>query len=329
MRLICLQTVTIKKCQTTMKHSIHPTHPFSHLTRKILPCSGFLRLNTATIVALLLTLAGGHAARAADIPLAIIGPHEYDLPVDFKPFNVLVQYGDGNAAGMTYNSQGARKPEGGSHTWAGMTKYVHFRSFDAIPHVGFAFEVIQTESYRLADGTNYGGLGGTITGPAAWFKPNSHSTFGIQTFLQTPSGTRDSLASHYWTNLSSLIFDYEWKHFSFDGDLGAIVNMTKHVNGQHSYTPGTTFHSNLRFSWKLHRRFEPFLAFDWQNTAGTRDRTVQNWIDNSSSREVAMGIGAMFTLTKNISLTTRYSHSVEGRNTPETNAYYLKFVYLW
>jgi len=38
------------------------------------------------------------SAHASDIPLAIIGPHEYDLPVDFKPFNVLVQYGDGNAA---------------------------------------------------------------------------------------------------------------------------------------------------------------------------------------------------------------------------------------
>ncbi|WP_082789610.1 transporter [Acetobacter malorum] len=280
-----------------------------------------------------LTILGGvtgvSTAQAADIPLAIIGPHEYDLPVDFKPFNVLVQYGDGNAAGSTYNSQGARKPQGGSHTWAGMTKYVHFRSFDALPHVGFAFEVIQTESYTLANGTNYGGLGGTISGPAVWFKPNKHSTFGIQTFLQTPSGTRDALATHYWSNLSSFIFDYEWKHFSFDGDLGAIVNMTKHVDGQHSYTPGTTFHSNLLFSWKAHRVVEPFLAFDWQNTAGTRDRTVQNWIDNSSSREVAMGVGAMFTLTKNISLTTRYSHSVEGRNTPETNAYYMKFVYLW
>ena len=286
-------------------------------------------IRRAALIVSLSAMAAASSAQAADIPLAIIGPHEYDLPVDFKPFNVLVQYGDGNAAGLRYNSLGQRKPEGGSHTWAGMTKYVHFRSFDAIPHVGFAFEVIQTESYTLANGTNFGGLGGTISGPAAWFKPNKNSTFGIQTFLQTPSGTRDALATHYWTNLSSLIFDYEWKHFSFDGDLGAIINMTKHVDGQHSYKPGTTFHSNLRFSWKAHRVVEPFLAFDWQNTAATRDRTVENWIDNSSSREVAMGLGAMFTLTKNISLTTRYSHSVEGRNTPETNAYYMKFVYLW
>ncbi|MGO3517905.1 MAG: transporter, partial [Acetobacter cibinongensis] len=29
------------------------------------------------------------------------------------------------------------------------------------------------------------------------------------------------------------------------------------------------------------------------------------------------------------SFTARYSHSLEGRNTPETNAYYVKFVYLW
>lgn len=301
----------------------------SEIFRKNLSFTSLFHIRPAVFFLGLASLSALPHAQAADIPLAIIGPHEYDLPVDFKPFNVLVQYGDGNAAGLSYNSQGARKPVGGSHTWAGMTKYVHFRSFDAIPHVGFAFEVIQTESYTLANGTNYGGLGGTISGPAVWFKPNKNSTFGIQTFLQTPSGTRDSLATHYWSNLSSFMFDYEWKHFSFDGDLGAIVNMTKHVDGQHSYKPGTTFHSNLRFSWKAHRVVEPFLAFDWQNTAATRDRTVQNWIDNSSSREVAMGVGAMFTLTRSISLTTRYSHSVEGRNTPETNAYYMKFVYLW
>ena len=55
-------------------------------------------------------------AHGADVTLGIIGPHEYDLPVDFKPFNVLVQYGDGNAAGHSYNSLGQRKSNGGSHT---------------------------------------------------------------------------------------------------------------------------------------------------------------------------------------------------------------------
>lgn len=104
-------------------------------------------------------------AYAADITLGIIGPHEYDLPVDYKPFNVLVQYGNGNASGNTYNSTGQRVPaHGGSHTWSGLTKYVHFRTFDALPHVGFAFEVIQSENYTLAGGTNYGGLGGPLWG---------------------------------------------------------------------------------------------------------------------------------------------------------------------
>lgn len=269
------------------------------------------------------------AANAADIPLAIIGPHEYDLPVDFKPFNVLVQYGDGNAAGNTYDSGGRRQPTGGSHTWAGMTKYVHFRSFDAIPHVGFAFEVIQSESFVLAQGTNYGGLGPTIVGPAVWFKPNAHSTFGIQTFMQTPVGTRDALSPNYWSNLSSFMFDYEWKHFSFDGDLGAIVASTKHKTGEHSFSPGTVFHSNLRFSWKASKIVEPFFAFDWQNTAGMRDNTANSWVSESSGREVALGVGAMVNISKRVSLTGRYSHSVDGRNVSETNAYYMKLVYLW
>lgn len=268
-------------------------------------------------------------ARASDITLGIIGPHEYDLPVDFSPFNVLVQYGDGNAAGSTYNGQGTRQPKGGSHTWSGLTKYVHFRSFDAIPHVGFAFEVIQSESYVLANGTNYGGLGGTIVGPAAWFKPNAHSTFGFQTFMQTPSGTRYSLASHNWSNISSFIFDYEWKQFSFDGDAGAVTSSTRHVRGQDSYYPGVVFYSNLRFSWKATKLFEPFLAFDWQNVAGTYNNTQNAYVNDSYSRETALGLGAMLNISKHYSFTVRYSHSVEGRNVPETNAYYIKFVYLW
>ncbi|MFT9460097.1 MAG: transporter [Acetobacter orientalis] len=269
------------------------------------------------------------SAHAADITLGIIGPHEYDLPVDFKPFNVLVQYGDGNAAGNSYNSTGQRQARGGSHTWAGMTKYVHFRSFEAIPHVGFAFELIQSESYTLANGTDYGGLGPTIVGPAAWFKPNAHSTLGIQTFMQTPVGTRDATSPNYWSNISSIIFDYEWKHFSFDGDIGTVTGSTKHVKNQHSYAPGVVFYSNLRFSWKATSRIEPFLAFDWQNVNGTYDNTARQYMDNSSSREVAMGPGLMFTLSKSVSVTARYSHSLEGRNTPETNAYYMKFVYAW
>lgn len=276
-----------------------------------------------------MALAYAPAAYAADITLGIIGPHEYDLPVDFKPFNVLVQYGNGNAAGSTYNSSGQRMARGGSHTWSGLTKYVHFRTFEAIPHVGFAFEIIQGESYALANGTDYGGLGPTIVGPAAWFKPNAQSTFGIQTFMQTPVGTRDATSPNYWSNISSFIFDYEWKHVSFDGDLGSVVGSTKHMKGQHSYRPGNVFFANLRFSWKATPKIEPFMAFDWQNVAGTYDNTMRQSVSDTNSREVAMGPGIMFNISKKVSFTTRYSHSLEGRNTPETNAYYVKFVYLW
>ncbi|GBQ66595.1 hypothetical protein AA103196_1442 [Ameyamaea chiangmaiensis NBRC 103196] len=284
--------------------------------RPLACCAGVLVASTAT-------------ARASDITLGIIGPHEYDLPVDFKPFNVLVQYGDGNAAGNTYNSTGRRVPAGGSHTWSGLTKYVHFRSFDAIPHVGFAFEVIQGESYVLANGTSYGGLGPTIVGPAAWFKPSKRSTFGFQTFMQTPVGTREATSPNYWSNISSFIFDYEWDRFSFDGDLGWVVGSTKHVRAQHSYAPGTVFYSNLRFSWKQSTFFEPFVAFDWQNVGGTYDNTAGQYVANSSGRETTLGPGLMLHTSAHTSITARYSHSLEGRNTAESNAYYIKLVYLW
>lgn len=288
------------------------------------------RTGPVSFLAMIMSIVGlTDTVFASDITFGVIGPHEYDLPVDFKPFNVFVQYGDGNAAGSIYNRQGQRQARGGSHTWAGMSKYVHFRSFDAIPHVGFAFEVIQTENYSLANGQNFGGLGPTIVGPAAWFKPNKRSTFGIQTFMQTPTGTRDALAPGYWSNISSFIFDYEWDDFSFDGDLGAVVASTQHKKSQHSYKPGNIFFSNLRFGWKATRELEPFFAFDWQNAGGLYDNTLRQSVANTSSREVALGAGVMWTVNKHLSFTARYAHSVEGRNTPESNAYYMKVIYLW
>ncbi|MUG89629.1 transporter [Bombella sp. ESL0385] len=280
-------------------------------------------------VILLSTIMRVSCAKAADITFAVIGPHEYDLPVDFKPFNVFVQYGDGNAATFHYDGQGARHSGQGAHTWSGMSKYVHFWTFKSIPKIGFAYEVIQTESYQLANGTNFGGLGPTISGPAVWFKPNAHSTFGIQTFMQTPSATRDRLNPNYWSNLSSFMFDYEWKHFGFDGDLGAVVASTLHNKGQHSYHPGTAFHSNLRFSWKASPHWEPFFGLDWQNNAGLRDNTLRHYVANTSSREVALGVGLMWNINSAWNITARYSHSVEGRNIAETNAYYLKLAYLF
>ncbi|PYD74683.1 hypothetical protein CFR71_13585 [Novacetimonas pomaceti] len=49
----------------------------------------------------------------------------------------------------------------------------------------------------------------------------------------------------------------------------------------------------------------------------------------SNSREVTLGLGVMFNISRHLSFTSRYSHSVDGRNVPESNAYYVKFVYLW
>ena len=295
------------------------------MTRRVVrhvPCLGFF------VLIMFFFVIG--PVNAADITLGIIGPHEYVLPVDYKPFNVLVQYGDGNAAGMAYNGSGQRvKNHGGSHTWSGMTKYVHFRTFDALPHVGFAFEIIQSENFTLAGGKNYGGLGATIVGPAVWMKPSKNSTLGFQTFMQTPSGTRDTLATHYWANISSIFFDYEWKHFSFDGDIGTVVGSTKHIKKEHSFSPGVVFYSNLRFSWKATKLIEPFFAFDWQNVGGTYDQTLNRSVLDTSSREVASGVGIMFNISRTMSITARYSHSLEGRNTPETNAYYVKLLYLW
>src|SRR6185369_1456507 len=67
---------------------------------------------TFSRVAAHLTAAGLFAASlpaAAQVTFDVIGPHEYDLPVDFKPFNVFVQYADFQSTTQVWNGNGDKK----------------------------------------------------------------------------------------------------------------------------------------------------------------------------------------------------------------------------
>ncbi len=270
-----------------------------------------------------------HQARAGDITFAVIGPHEYELPINYAPFNAVVQYGEINSNNQAYNNQGHVQGSNGGSLYEGLTKYVYFFDFKALPNIGFAAEVIEPEVHISDVSPGVTGLGGTIFGFATWFKPNGDSTLGFQSFGQARDATGVLNHGSSWNNLSSILFDYQFKHFDLTGDAGIVFRGDSRYQNQYDHTQSDLYHVNARFGFKVHPIVEPFLAVDW-TTAGT-DRnlyTGQELVD-SALQETTFGGGLNVQLTKKIGFAVRYSRGLQGRNTTVTNAAYFKLVFVF
>lgn len=276
-----------------------------------------LALRIACVLAL---VHGGHAA--AQITFDVIGPHEYDLPVDFDPFNVFVQYGMVQEDDRFFNRHGDRVDGSGAQRIVGMSKYVRFWSPESNRNIGVAWEVIVPEvairNRSLADGDRHvSGIGDPLTGFAIWYKPAANATLGFQSFLQIPVGT-DRVSDTNWKNLSSFFWDWRiGEKFGWTGDAG-IVYQTRRDDGTR---PGMVWHTNNRLGWRATKRLEPFLAIDAEYLE-SRDGAP-------SAHVVDAGPGLMFHTFDNQSITLRYSTSVDGRNHSVNDSFNIKYAYVW
>lgn len=289
----------------------------------------FRRLLATVCLAAAVGAVGAGPVWAEDITFAVIGPHEYDLPVNFKPFNVFVQYGEANFSSQAFDRNGQIVNAPHQQLAVGLSKYVHFWTFAEIPNVGFAYEVIVPEVHIQTDGArDVNGVGDTLTGPALWFKPTENTTLGFQSFFTAPIGT-SQVTNNYFSNYSSIFYDYQGKWFDITGNTGGIFRTDRRGPGLTPLQEGTTFHTNLRVGLKTNTVLEPFVGIDYDTTTSNVDRTTGLAIPLSSHRDLAAGGGVMMTMSKDINLTLRYSRSIAGANTYLTNAGYLKFVYLF
>jgi len=277
----------------------------------------------AIIFSVLAVFALSTRANASGITFDVIAPHEYDLPVNFPSFNAIVQYTYYNNDGSAYNI-----PASKTDTVVGMTKYVRFFSLSCVPNVGFAYEVIVPEVSTQGNGISSSGIGDPITGPAIWFKPTANSTFGFQTFVQVPIG-QDEVSNNNWGNLSSIFFDMNFGKFNIDGDIGGVFRSKREVSGTPDVNVGPLFHTNVRFSYKVHPMFEPYFTFDFQYKSSDDYADTGKTVQYSEGHETALGGGVVVYFTDKISAALAYSHAVEGENVTETNAVHLKFAYLW
>lgn len=275
---------------------------------------------TGSILATLFAVGGAQAGTTFDV----IGPHEYDLPVNFTPFNVFVQYAYIQDNDRAWDSNGDKFDlQPGSRALVGLSKYVRFFTIDSLPDVGIAFEVIQptssvrTERFNGIEANTNSGFGDTMIGAAIWYKPSANSTLGLQTFLQMPIGT-DEASDTNWKNLTSVLWGWQFaEKWNWTGDAGFVFQSPRD-NRVH---PGTSFHTNNRLSYAVNKTFEPFVGLDYENTSkGTLF---------SKSRAFDASVGLMVNTFKNQSLTFRYSKGVDGENTAVGDTFHVKYVYIW
>lgn len=265
---------------------------------------------------------------ASCIPLSVVGPHEYALPVNYESFNAVAQYAFVQTDNMAFDGKG--KKVSGPHTFTtvGFTKYVRFFTLKPLPDVGIAWEFLLPEISVQKPGLSASGLGDPLTGFAVWMKPGKNSTAGVQSFLSVPVGA-DAVSDKTWGSLTTIFGDVQLGKLNLDGQVGYIYKTDRHQTGANDVRPGSTFHTNIRTGYRVHEYLEPFVAVDYRATAASRDGATGDKISNSLSDELAAGAGAMIHFSDSASLTMRYDYGIDGRNTPVTNAFHFKIVYIW
>ncbi|NMF87777.1 transporter [Aromatoleum petrolei] len=271
------------------------------------------------ILAAMAALCGPIAPAQAQTTFDVIGPHEYELPVGFKPFNVFVQYAYVQRNNKAFDDDGDRVKGSGANTTVGLSKYVRFWTPESNPSIGLAYEVIVPEIgvKDRSTSSQVSGIGDPLTGFAIWYKPTPSSTLGFQSFVQIPVGN-DSVSDSNWKNLSSLLWDVRLTDkLGWTADAGFVFQNEKKDGSR----PGTTFHTNHRLGYRVNGLLEPFVAVDYERSR--KSSTVD------SSHALDAGVGLMFHTFDNQSITLRYSKSIEGENHSFNNSVNLKYAYVW
>jgi hypothetical protein len=266
-------------------------------------------------------------ARAAGIPSTVIGPHEYDVRLNFAPINEFVEYGYWNNDNVTYSDGGSRIAGPGTDTYVGLAKYAHLFTVSSLPDVGWEVEVLAPQIRIEGPQFAASGLGDPLAGVVVWWKPSAASTLGFDSFIEAPIGASE-VTNNYWAKISSVIFDYNFDGVNFDGDVGVVWPGPRHQTGVPDSRAGNALFTNLRIAYRATAALEPFVGLDYQHTGATENAAGQS-IAGTVSDETAGNIGLMWHIAANASFTASYDRGLAGRNTTRTNTVYIRNVDSW
>jgi len=260
-------------------------------------------------------------AEAGLIPYSVIGTNEFNLPVQYEPFNAFLSYNVFRDEGKSWDGQSAARS-----TLLSVEKYARFFKIDALPKVGFLWEaVVGAGSATNKDNTSNTGLIDAQTGFLAWIRPTDNLTTGLEYFVYLPFGSNE-LSGHSIDNSIAFTTNYKVGQFTLDGDIGYKIKGDYKNNGVNTEQGDTVF-ANLVLAYQFLKNIEPMLKVDFQATGSGRDKMTN--IKTSGSEELAGGIGNHFILTEKLSGDIWYSHGLTGRNTTKTNSALMRIVYVF
>ncbi|UFS70686.1 transporter [Geomonas sp. RF6] len=260
-------------------------------------------------------------AEASVIPYSVIGVHEFDLPVKYDPFNVILSY---NIYNDDRNAWGG--PSGGQDSLLTINKFAHFFKVDALPNVGFLWElVLGGASVRLKNDDSVSGMIDPQVGIVSWIRPLPNWTTALEYWLYVPFGDNE-ISNHAIDNSVAFLTNYTLGGLTFDGDFGIKLRGDSHYNGV-KQERGDLLFGNLSLAYKFIPNVEPFVKLDWVSAGKGKD--LGSGATVASSDETAIGIGNHFSLTQKLAADVWYLRGVDGRNNTKTDAVYLKFAYIF
>lgn len=265
-----------------------------------------------------LSIAAPGAAQA-QISRGFIGPHEYSLPVEFKPFNIFVEYVTLQKTERAWDGDGDRTDAGNTETLVALSKYVRLWTPESNPKLGIAWEVIvpKVGVRNKEAGDSTGGIGDPITGFALWTKPVPEWTLGGDFFVQVPVGDKDVGGGDRWNLIGSLFWDGQYGKFNYTGNLGFNFPGSP-TSGPR---PGRLWHLNNRFGWRVNDLLEPYVGLDYERQ--------QSSDANPSNHEFGGALGLMFHVYPNAHISVHYQKGFRGESRPLSNNLNLRVAYVF
>lgn len=269
-------------------------------------------------------------SNAAGFPYGIIAPHEFNLPVDYEPFNAFVQYGLFNN-----NRRGYDGLKDSSSTLLSLSKYARFFKIDALPNVGFLWEVLLPAVSVIGDDGNTG-FADPQVGVLAWVRPIPNLMTGLEWWLQLPFGDNE-FSDHAIDNIFSFVWDYQCGKFNFGGVTGITV-MGDYRHAGWNYERGESLHASIRFAYEFARNIEPWVGLDYQTSSkGKAKKDFGGYLHKvnkgdtvyRSYNELAASVGLHFQFTSNLLGDVFYMRGFEGSNTLKTDAVHMKLAYVF
>jgi hypothetical protein len=278
----------------------------------------------AWIIAVTALLFSGLYHRAQANPLwELLEGADWDLPIAPSLY-AIVQRGMYQSSGTSYGAGGETTSGPSTTEYLGITSFFHLFSYEALPNVGFAWEVFQPEVCVQPPGhaQSVSGLGDPLLYLSVYTRPIPNLMVGLQNFTSFPTGDSE-VSSHQFENIPNIVVDYTLGRWGFDGTFGAGLFSTQH-NGIDSVRSGNLYSAETALRYRVNGTFEPYVVNTYQTQNASATVITKSYIPGNHQDDVGAGVKINFTEKRWIAIW--YYNTISGANVSKTNAVYFHFV---